>query len=614
MNLAVRLPNAKRVKRVVARAIACGGLLVLPSCFIPPLRPAETGLALPASFDGAPNGANGAVISGQSPAENSAQLRVDEFYSDPVLTRLICQAVSANRELKILEQDVQIARNAILSSRGAFLPLVGLRAGAGWERNSVFTPLGAAEKELEYRPGRHFPATPGDWLLGLNFFIPIDLWRELRNARDAAVQRYYAAVERRNYFVTRLVADVARNYYGLMALDTRLATLDQIISLQQQSLDVARKLLAAGRVTELAVQRFQAEVRKNQSEKLIVRQEIVEVENRVNVLLGRLPQPVERYPARFFDLTVHPLNLGVPAQLLQNRPDIRQAERELAAAGLDVKVARARFFPRVDITGNIGSRAFNPQYLFNPEAFVLNAVGDLAVPLVNKAAIRADYLTANARQLQALYDYQRVILEATAELINRVSTVQNYTKSIAVKRQQLQALEASVDIASKLFQAVRGEYIDVLLAQRDLLDARTVLIDTKRQQLSAIVNVYQALGGGSLIVCPPPEGVPGAPGEPRLPDGQPVPEQPKDMDPPRPPGAQPLPAPREEKEKGAPEAPRLPEVRPPEARLLPASHKANDAPNLPHLLAARRLLEARWMPAGPDALWLTARRAEKDLP
>src|SRR4051794_39038261 len=106
MNLTAGLLNAKRAKRVCATAVACGMLLVLPGCFIPKLRSAQTGLVLPPSFNGTPNGVNGATISGQTPEENSAQLRVDEFYNDPVLVRLICQAVAANRELKVLEEDV----------------------------------------------------------------------------------------------------------------------------------------------------------------------------------------------------------------------------------------------------------------------------------------------------------------------------------------------------------------------------------------------------------------------------------------------------------------------------------------------------------------------------
>jgi outer membrane protein, multidrug efflux system len=550
MNLSVRSSNAKHGKRVVARAITCGMLLVLSACQIPKLRQTELGVGLPASYNGA-----------ASP-DNSAQLRVDEFYNDPTLTRLVCQAVATNRELKILEEEVQVARNEFLSRQGAFLPLVGVRATAGWDRHSVFTPEGAAEKQLEYRPGKHFPTTPGDFLAGFNFLIPLDIWRELRNARDAAVQRYLAAIERRNYFVTRMVADIAENYYGLMALDQRLATLDRIIEFQQQSLEVAKRNFAAGRATDLPVQRFQAEVRKNQSEKLIVRQEIVEVENRINFLAGRFPQRVERNSAGFFDLTIHALSMGVPAQLLQNRPDIRQAERELAAAGLDVKVARAHFFPRVDIAGGIGYQAFNPKYLFNPEALILNAAGELTAPLINKMAIRAEYRTANARQLESVYNYQRVILNAVTEVVNRLAMVENYSRSIELKRQQLQALEAAVDVANKLFGAARVEYIDVLFTQRDLLDARTVYINTKRQQLSAIVNTYQALGGGSLVACPPPDQLFDA-SQPQRPDlGQPLPPPRKLMnlpEPPRLPEPQQLPPPREvqpppapRKEKGAP--------------------------------------------------------------
>src|SRR5262249_8817477 len=262
----------------------------------------------------------------------------------------------------------------------------------------------------------------------LNLFWQLDIWRELRNARDAAAQRYFAASERRNYFVTRLVAEIAENYYGLMALDKRLETLDNIIELQEQSLKLGKARKEAARGTELAVQRFQAEVRKTQSEKLIVKQEIVEVENRINFLVNRFPQPVERRSAGFFDLKIHTLSVGVPAQLLQNRPDIRQAERELEAAGLDVKVARAHFFPRLDISGRAASEAFNPKSLFwTPDALIYNVAGALTAPLINKKAIKAESLSANARQLESVYNSQRVILNAFTEVVNRLSMVENYS-------------------------------------------------------------------------------------------------------------------------------------------------------------------------------------------
>ena len=184
----------------------------------------------------------------------------------------------------------------------------------------------------------------------------------------------------------------------------------------------------------------------------------------------------------------------------------------MAAAGLDVKVARKRFYPVMTITSGVGYEAFNPRYLFiTPEALVANVAGNLVGPLINFKAIKADYLGANARQLQTVYNYQRVIINAVTEVINRMSKVENYRKSIEIKKQQVQALEASVVAATSLFQNPRGEsridYLDVLTAQRDLLEARRVLIDTKREQLSAIVNTYQALGGGGYlfpIPIPPP--------------------------------------------------------------------------------------------------------------
>jgi outer membrane protein, multidrug efflux system len=488
MNHSVSVWYTQHVKRLLARVIACSMLLILPSCAIPCLRDGEPGPDLPDTFNGV-----------ASP-DSSAQLGIDEFFNDPKLTSLIDQALAGNRELKILDQEVQVARNEILARRGAYLPFVTVGAETGLDKPSVFTPLGTAEEELEFRPGKHFPDPLGNFMGGLNFFWAIDIWRELRNARDAAEQRYCAAIERRNYFVTQMVAEIAENYYELMALDLRLATLDRIIQLQQQSYVLAQARKKNARGTELAVQRFLAEVRKNQSEKLIVQQEIVEAENRINFRANRFPQSVERPSAGFLDLKIHALRVGLPSQLLLNRPDIRQAEHEMEAAGLDVLVARAHFYPRLDITAGVGYQAFNPRYLINPDALIYNLAGHLVAPLINRKAIRAEYLSANAKQLQSLYNYQRVILNAFTEVINRMSKAANYGRSVEIKKEQLKSLEASVAVATQLFKFPRAgvnvDYVDVLLAQRDLMDARTVLIQTKSQQLSAIVNAYQALGGG----------------------------------------------------------------------------------------------------------------------
>ncbi len=431
--------------------------------------------------------------------ENSAQIPWCDFFNDPYLTGLIGQAISGNQELRILNEEIQVANNEVQARRGAYLPFFSLGAGAGLEKSSRFTRAGAVEDQLTAAPGKGFPDPLPNFLLATNVSWEIDIWRRLRNSRDAASLRYLGTVDGRNFTITRLVAEVAENYYGLLSLDSQMVTLENTIKIQEQSLEAAKNLKAAGRGTELGVQRFQAEVRKNQSELLIIQQDIVEAENRINFLLGRYPQTVERLSVDYLNLNLQTLAAGVPSQLLRNRADIRQAERELMAAGLDVRVARARFYPALILSAGVGYQAFNPKYIFDsPESLIYNVAGDLVAPVINRKAIKAEYMTANSRQLQAVYEYQRTILTAFTEVINYMNKVDNYAKSIEIKKQQLDALQSSVENATNLFQNARAEYIEVLLSQRDLMEARMVTIETKQEQLSAVVNAYQALGGGGL--------------------------------------------------------------------------------------------------------------------
>lgn len=496
MNSDISAINPKRMRQVIARVCACGiMLLFLPACGIPALRNAEPGPLLPPTFNG------------QTSSESSSQLGIQEFYNDPLLLCLIDQTLTNNRELKILNEEVVIAGNEILARSGAYLPFLTAGPVVGLDRPSNRTIEGAAIREDQFLPGRYFSNPHGNYLIGANLTWQLDIYRQLRNARDAAAQRYVEAFEKRSYFVTRLVADVAEDYYELMGLDKRLENLNQIIAFLEQGLQMTRERKEFARDTELAVLRFQAEVQRNQSEKLIINQAIIEAENRINFLANRYPQRVERASDGFFDLYINKLSLGVPSQLLQNRPDIRQAERELMAAGLDVNVARANFYPQLILSGGVGLNAFNMSYLFMPQAVVGNLAAGFVGPLVNRRAIRAEYLTNSARQRQAIYDYQRTILNAFTEVINRINMVQNYSNSVEIKKQQLESLQSAVQVAFDLYFRARAEYLDVLTVQRDLRDARMALIDTKVEQLTAIVNTYQALGGGTVWSTPEQGGV-----------------------------------------------------------------------------------------------------------
>ena len=253
----------------------------------------------------------------------------------------------------------------------------------------------------------------------------------------------------------------------------------------------------AARVTELAVKRFEAQVLDTRSLQYDIQQQIIETENRINFLVGRFPQRVERDHKVFTDLVPEMVHAGIPSQLLQNRPDIRQAELELAASKIDIQVAKADFYPKLEISAGLGFNAFNPSYLFTtPQSLIYSLAGELVAPLINRNAIKARYLTANSMQIQAIYNYEQTILNAYIEVANQLSNIDNLEKTYDMKTQQVNALTQSVDISNDLFKSARADYMEVLLTQRDALESRFDLIETKMKQMHAKVNIYQALGGG----------------------------------------------------------------------------------------------------------------------
>ncbi len=345
--------------------------------------------------------------------------------------------------------------------------------------------------------GREVPDPLTDYSVGLYANWEVDIWRKLRNAKKAAVNRYLASAEGKNFLITSLIAEVADSYYELLALDNQLAIIRQNIALQQSALEIIRVQKEAARATELAVQKFNAEVLKSQSMEFELLQQIRETENRLNLLLGRYPQEIPRAAKGFMASLPAMIHSGIPAQLLANRPDIRQAELELSAAKLDVKVARAEFYPSLGITAGVGVGAFNPTYLSRfPESLVYSLIGDLAGPLINRNAIKGELYIANARQNRAVYNYERIILSAYLDINNQLSKINNLEQRYNLRAAQVDALTRSIDIAGDLYKSARADYLEVLLTQRDALEARLELVETKKEQFLAAVNVYKELGGG----------------------------------------------------------------------------------------------------------------------
>ena len=428
---------------------------------------------------------------------SSASIDWKTFFDDPNLIALIDTALENNQELNIMLQELKVAQSEVQARKGEYLPSIGLKAGAGVDKVGKYTRDGAVEENLEIKEGKAFPDPLPDYMIGLNAQWEVDIWNKLHNAKKSAVMRYLSSVEGRNFMVTNLIAEIANSYYELLALDNQLQIVKNNIEIQERAYRIVKLQMQAARVTQLAVSKFNAEVLHTKSLQYDIQQRITETENKLNFLVGRYPQPIARSTEAFATILPKQIDAGLPAQLLQNRPDIRQAEFELQASKLDIKVAKARFYPSFGISANIGYQAFNPDYLLNtPESLIYSVAGDLVAPLVNRNAIKAAYKTANAKQIQAAFDYEQTVLKAYMEVANQLSKIDNLKKSYDLRAAEVDALTESIKISNKLFRNARAEYMEVLMTQRDALESKFDLVETKMQQMTAVVNMYQALGGG----------------------------------------------------------------------------------------------------------------------
>jgi multidrug efflux system outer membrane protein len=459
--------------------------LLLSACKTPALVTRTENRSVPASFGTAPD------------SVTTARLRWRDFFTDPDLVALIDTALTNNQELNITRQEIEIARNEVSARRGEYLPSVGLSAAAGAHKAGRYTLQGATEAITQIRPGQYTPDPLPNFLVGAFASWEVDIWQKLRTAQRAAATRYLATNEGRNFMVTNLVSEIASTYYELLALDAQLAIVRQSIDIQTNALEIVKLQKESARTTELAVRRFEAQVQHTRSLQFDIQQRIVEAENRINFLIGRYPQPVRRNRSDFEEQVPPPIHSGMPSQLLTNRPDIRQAELNLAAARLDVRAARAAFYPSLNIEAGIGMNAFNPALLVStPESLLLSLVGGLTAPWINRLTLKASYLSANARQTQTVYAYEQTVLRAYIEVANQLAKIDNLEKSYALKANQVQALNQSTTIANTLFRSARADYMEVLMTQRDALESKVELVETRLERFQAVVGTYRALGGG----------------------------------------------------------------------------------------------------------------------
>ena len=474
-----------KFEKIASRLVVLIIGLSLWACIIPSVQTRKENRALPEAFSRA------------SDTANISKVNWRQYFTDTNLTALIDTALMNNQELNILLQEIAISKNEVKARKGEYLPFIGVGGGAGLDKVGRYTRNGVIEKNHEIADGKEFPEPLGDFNFGAYASWELDVWKKLRNSRKSAMMRYLASIDGRNFMVTNLVSEIADSYFELLALDNQLEILKYNVEIQQKALSIVKMQKIAARVTELAVRKFEAEVLLNQSRQYEISQHIIIAENRINFLLGRFPQHIPRDSLSFTELMPFNGQAGIPTQLLTNRPDVRRAELELMASNLDVKVAKANFYPSFSIKAGVGYQAFNTSHLLmSPESMIYSLAGDLMVPVVNRNAIKANYYSASARQIQAVYNYERSILSAYIDVTNQLAKISMLEKSYQIRSKQVQALTRSIHISTGLFKSARADYMEVLMTQRDALNSKMELIETKRKLLNAKVNVYKALGGG----------------------------------------------------------------------------------------------------------------------
>ncbi len=405
-----------------------------------------------------------------------------ELFTESYLQKLIQEGLNNNPDLQVAIQKVVEAEAYFSQSKAALLPGISVSGKKNYTRNpETLYPSGS--REVNY------------YQLSADASWEIDVWGKLRSSKRAAYASLLSTDAAKKAVQTRLISNIASAYYALLGLDAKLEITRQTVKNNIDLVETMKVLQGSGKVTGAAV--VQSEAARYAAEVTIpdLEQQIREAENTLCLLLGRTPGHIER--GKISEQTLSALlKTGVPAQMLDNRPDVMQAEFSVMSAWEMTNNARSYFFPALTLTASTGFAASDLSELLNPVAFAANVVGGLAQPLFSKRANITRLKVAKAQQEEALLSFRNTLLKAGQEVHNALGLYDSSVKKTALRQQQLNALIKSVDYTKELLTYGTATYTEVLNAQTSLLSAQLNDVNDRLQQLNAMVTLYRALGGG----------------------------------------------------------------------------------------------------------------------
>ncbi len=423
------------------------------------------------------------------------------LFEDRVLKSLIDTAVNNNLDLQNTLEYIAISRANLLYNRGLGLPsLDGFVSGAA-DKYGKYTMTGVGNFDTNLSPNITEKQKVGtsptqEYFLGLKSSWEIDIWGKLKSRRKSAAAKLLATEQGRQWAITQLVTEVATLYFELLATDSKLEIIRRNIALQEHSLEVVKAMKEGGRATSLAVQQFTAQLLQTRSLEQETTLHIIRLENELNTMLGRFPQPVPRGEAINQQSIPQAIAAGIPADLLRKRPDILEAELQLEASKANTNAARKAFFPSLTLTPYIAFNAFKLPLLFANGSLAYGLLGGITQPIFNRYQLKSDFAVANAEQNIAFNTYQKTILQGYQEVLTNLQAMEQYKRVVALNDEEVQTLADAVATANDLYLGGYANYLEVITAQKGVLDAELNKTMSQRLLLQSIVDTYRALGGG----------------------------------------------------------------------------------------------------------------------
>ena len=401
-------------------------------------------------------------------AVSTATTSWDRIFTDPLLQEWIQTGLDYNTDLHIARLKVQEAEAALLAARWALLP------------GADFTMQGGL-------PGQFSASIGASW--------QADIFGGLRNAKRKAQAALEQSEAYRQAVQTQLVATIANSYYTLLMLDEKLAISTRTMKTWDESIRTLEALKRAGKTNEAAVLQAKANKLSVEASILTLEKEVLAVENSLCALLGIVPMSIERSTLNDQELP-ETLSAGVPAELLSRRPDVRQAELALAQAFYNVNSARASFYPNLTLSGALGWTTGNGTISVDSGSIIANLIASLTQPVFGRGVNKARLQTAQAQLEQAGYRFRQSLLDAGVEVNNALTLWQTAKKRVELGKKQILNLQAAVWNTQLLMKHGNAEYLEVLTAQKNLLQAELTEASDRFDEFQSLVNLYQALGGG----------------------------------------------------------------------------------------------------------------------